>query len=124
MVTRSGLFIVCVINGGGILENDPSGRWKHIYGGSCREYENPFKMQKGARDLLEYYAKASGLSNVCAHTLIIYTDPSLRLTHQRPRGLIEASELPRMLEGLEKRGRLSHKEASAACAMLKNAYSY
>jgi hypothetical protein len=124
MVTRAGIFIVCVINGGGILENDPSGKWKHIYGGTCREYENPFRMQQGARELFSYYAEKAGLDGVAAHTVIVYTDPSLRLTHQRPRGLITASELPTLLSRLEKRGRLTLRETRAACAMLKNAYSY
>ena len=123
-VNRSGIFIICQINGGGILENDPSGKWKHIFSGRCAEYENPFKAQQGARELISYYADAVGLGDVRAHSLIIYTDPSLRFTYQKPRGLISASELPSMMSRLEKRGRLSLKEVHAACKMLRNVDAY
>ncbi|MBR2473546.1 MAG: NERD domain-containing protein [Clostridia bacterium] len=124
IVSRSGIFIVCQINGSGILENSPNGKWKHIYGGKCVEYENPFQLQSDARKLIDYYAECEGLSDIKAHSLIVYTSEALKFTYPKPRGIISAENFPKKLSYFEKRGRLSRQQIKAACAMLRGADSY
>lgn len=124
IVCRSGIFILCQINGNGIIENPPGGNWKHIYGGKCREYENPFKMQADARTLIDYYNECEGLTDVKAHSIIIYTDPTLKFTNPRPRGVIPASEFPKRLAYLERHGKLSRTDVKNACRILRDADSY
>lgn len=124
IVSRSGIFILCQINGGGILENSPGGKWKHISGGKCSEYENPFQLQQDARSLINYYAECEGISDVKAHSIIVYTDPSLKFTHPKPRGIICASELPKKLSNFEKRGKLTREQVKTACAMLRSTDAY
>jgi hypothetical protein len=123
-VSRSGIFILCQINGAGILENPPTTRWKQIDNGKFSEFDNPFTMQRDARALIDYYTDLAGYPEIKAHSIVIYTNPSLRFTHQKPRGVILAKEFPARLSGLEKRGRLSSAQVKAACNILSNADAY
>ena len=124
IVSRSGIFILCLINGSGIIENPPSGNWKHISNGKCSEFQNPFLAQKDARGLIEYLAEQNGLSGLHAYSLVIFTGTSLKFTHPRSRGVISASELTDKLCSLEKRGKLTRTQVRAAATMLRNADAY
>ncbi len=124
IVSRSGIFILCQINGAGILENPPTEKWKQIYNGRFTEFNNPFITQKDARALIDYYTEASGLPEVKAHSMIIYTNPSLRFTNQRPRGIVYARDFVKHLRRLEKRGRLTGSQIRSACSVLRNADAY
>ena len=124
IVSRAGIFILCQINGSGIVENNPQGRWKHIAGGKFTEFENPFMLQRDARALIEYYAAIYGQNDIKAHSIIIYTNPSLRFTHQKPRGIMTASEFPAKLASMEKSGRLSREQVRCACKMLSEVENY
>ena len=124
IVSRSGIFILCLINGSGIIENPPNGNWKHIACGKCSEFPNPFLAQQDARGLIEYYAEQNGLSGLHAYSLVIYTGASLKFTHQRSRGVLSAAELTDKLCTLEKRGKLSRSQVRAAASVLKNADAY
>ena len=118
VVNRSGVYIVCQIHGSGVLENPPNDNWKHINRGKCSEFENPFRMQKDARDLIEFYAKNNGFGDVKAHSMVIYTDPSLKFTHQISRSVISATELNSKMITLERYGKLSSTRVREVCKML------
>ena len=124
IVSRSGVFILCQINGQGILENSPSGKWKHVHNGKFTEFDNPFTVQSDARTLIEYYAEAGGYPDVKAHSLVIYTNPGLRFTNPKPRGVILAKDFAARLDALEKRGKLTKQQISAVCSILKDAEAY
>ena len=124
IVSRAGIFILCQINGSGILENPPDRKWKHIMGGKFSEFENPFLHQKDARTLIEYYASSCVSGDVHAHSIVLYTGASLKFTSQKPRGIISAREFPSRLAKMEKTGRLTADQVRAACAMLSNIEAY
>ncbi len=118
VVNRSGIFIMCQIHGSGVLENPPNDNWKHINRGKCTEFENPFRMQKDARDLIEFYTKNNGLGDVKAHSLVIYSDPSLKFTHQTSRSVISATELNSRMLTFDRYGKLSPARVREVCKML------
>ncbi len=124
VVSRSGIFILCQINGGGILENNPSGKWKHICGGKFSEFDNPFTVQGDARTLIDYYAERAGEPEIKAHSMVLYTNSSLRFVNQRSRSVICTSDFVSRLLFLEKRGRLSKAQIKTACSILKEADAY
>ena len=124
VVTKSGVFILCQICGGGILENPSSAKWKKIEKGKFTEFDNPFHSQKDARTLIDYYAEANGLSGVKSHTAVIYTNENLRFTHQKPRGVLYTRDFIKRLFYLEKNGKLSAMQVKSACQMLKNVENY
>jgi hypothetical protein len=124
VVTKSGIFILCQICGGGILENPSTAKWKKIEKGKFTEFDNPFHLQKDARTLIDYYAEANGLSGVKSHTTVIYTNENLRFTHQKPRGVLYTRDFIKRLAYLEKNGKLSAIQVKSACQMLKNAENY
>ena len=119
-VNRCGVFIICRIQGDGVIENPNEQRWKHVYNGSCSEFENPFRTQEGARNLIEYYAKNAGLSAVKAHSMLVYTNPSLRFTHTLNRSIVSAENLSKKLSAMDKRGRLTHTEVRQTCRLLSD----
>lgn len=119
-VNRSGVYIICQIHGEGIIENPNDQKWKHIFNGTCNEFENPFRVQEGARNLIEYYAKNSGLSAVKAHSILVYTNPSLRFTNNLSRSVISAENLSRRLAVMDKRGRLTRSEVRQTCRLLSD----
>ena len=118
VVNRSGVYIVCQIHGSGVLENPPNDKWKHINRGKCTEFENPFRMQKDARDLIEFYTKNNGFGDVRAHSIVLYTDPSLKFTHQTSRSVISATELNSRMLTLDRYGKLSSARVREVCKML------
>ncbi len=124
IVSRSGIFILCQINGAGILENSHSGKWKQINNGKFTEFDNPFTVQNDARTLIEYYAEAAGYPEIKAHSLVIYTSPNLRFTNPKSRGVISARDFATRLLSFEKRGKLSTQQIKAACSILKDAEAY
>ena len=124
IVTGSGIFIVCLLNGNGIVENPTDGNWKHISAGKITEFDNPFSMQRDARALLEYYMGISGYQNVKAYTLVVYTGNGLRFSYQKPRGVIAASEFPEKLRQMNKKARLSRTEIKGVCRVLSEISAY
>lgn len=124
IVSRSGVFIICQINGAGILENSHSAKWKRIHNGKFTEFDNPFVAQSDARTLIEYYAEAAGYPDIKAHSLVIYTNSALRFTNPKPRGVMYAKDFATRLLSFEKRGRLSTQQIKAACSILKDAEAY
>jgi hypothetical protein len=124
IVSRAGIFIICQINGSGILENPPDRKWKLISAGKFTEFENPFLHQKDARTLLEYYAASCVSPDVHAHSIVLYTGSQLKFTSQKPRGVMSAKELPSKLSKMEKTGRLTRDQVRAACKMLSNIEAY
>lgn len=119
-VNRSGVYIICQIHGDGIIDNPNGQTWKHICDGSCNEFENPFRTQEGARNLIEYYAKNSGLGAVKAHSLLVCTNPSLRFTHTLSRSIVSAESLCRKLSALDRHGRLTYSEVRRICKVLSD----
>ena len=119
-VNRSGVYIICQIHGEGIIENPNEQKWKHTFNGACNEFENPFRLQEGARNLIEYYAKNSGLGAVKAHSILVYTNPSLRFTNNLSRSVISAESLSRKLSLMDKRGRLTRSEVRQTCRLLSD----
>ncbi len=119
-VNRSGVYIICQIRGDGIIENPPNQRWKHLSNGNSREFENPFRAQADARELIEYYAKNAGLGCAKCHSLVIYTGKNLRFTHTMSRQIIQADDLNRRFSVLDKLGRLSRSEVNDICRLLSN----
>ncbi len=119
-VNRAGVYIICRIQGEGVIENPNAARWKHIHNGSCSEFENPFRAQEGARNLIEYYAKNAGLSAVKAHSMLVYTSPSLRFTHTLNRSIVSADNLSRKLSDIDRRGRLTSAEVRQTCRLLSD----
>jgi hypothetical protein len=124
IVTRSGIFILCQLNGSGILENPSTARWKRIENGKFTEFDNPFHSQKDARTLISYYTESSGVSGVKVHTTIIYTSKALRFTHPKPRGVISAEDFVKRLTHLQKHGNLSVSQIRSICSTLRKADSY
>ena len=124
IVSRAGIFIICQINGAGILENPSNGKWKHISSGKFTEFENPFTNQADARALLEYYCGLYVGQPVSAYSLVIYTEPSLKFTYQKPRGVICINDFPSRLAKMEKSRRLSAEQIRAACKMLSQIQAY
>lgn len=118
VVNRSGVYIVCQIHGSGVLENPPNDNWKHINRGKCIEFENPFRMQKDARDLIEFYTKNNGFGDVKAHSVVVYTDTALKFTHQTSRSVISATELNSRMLTLDRYGKLSSARVREVCKML------
>lgn len=118
VVNRSGVYIVCQIHGSGVLENPPNDNWKHINRGKCTEFENPFRMQKDARDLIEFYTKNNGFGDVKAHSVVVYTDPSLKFTHQTSRSVMSATELNSRMLTLDRYGKLSTARVREVSKML------
>ena len=124
IVSRAGIFILCQINGSGILENPPDKKWKHISNGKFTEFDNPFIHQKDARSLIEYYASSYVDGDIHAHSIVLYTGASLRFTSQKPRGIMSAKEFPQKLLKMEKTGKLSSEQVRAACRMLSEIEAY
>lgn len=120
VVNRSGVYIVCQIHGSGVLENPTDSNWKHINRGKCSEFENPFKMQKDARDLIEFYTKSNGMGDVRAHSIVMYTDPTLRFTHQISRAVISADEICEKMTTLDRYGKLSASRVREVCKLLND----
>ena len=119
-VNRSGVYIICQIHGEGVIENPNEQKWKHVHNGSCSEFENPFRTQEGARNLIEYYAKNAGLSSVKAHSMLVYTNPSLRFTNTLSRSVVSAEALSNRLSAMDKRGRLTSSEVRRTCRLLSD----
>lgn len=119
-VNRSGVYIICQIYGEGVIENPNAQMWKHIFNGSCNEFENPFRTQEGARNLIEYYAKNAGLGAVRAHSLIVYTSRSLRFTHTLSRSIVSADRLADRLSAMDRHGRLTHADVRQMCRVLSD----
>ncbi len=119
-VNRSGIYIICQICGDGIIENPPGQRWKHMVNGSSREFENPFRAQADARELIEYYAKNAGLGCVKCHSLVVYTGKNLKFTHTMSRQMIQANDLNRRFSVLDKLGKLSRSEVNDICRLMSN----
>lgn len=119
-VNRAGVYIICRIQGEGVIENPNTARWKHIYNGSCSEFENPFRTQEGARNLIEHYTKNAGLSAVKAHSMLVYTNPSLRFTHTLNRSIVSAEGLSRKMSDIDRRGRLTSAEVRQTCRLLSD----
>ena len=124
IVTKAGVFILCQINGSGILENPTDSKWKHISSGKFTEFANPFLNQKDARTLIEYYASSYAGDDINAYSIVLYTDPSLKFTHQKPRGIISAKEFPARLSKMEKTGKLSQEQIRAVCKMFSEIQAY
>ena len=124
IVSRAGIFILCQINGSGILENPPDRKWKLVSAGKFTEFENPFLHQKDARTLIEYYAASCVSPDVRAHSIVLYTGSQLKFTSQKPRGIMSAKELPSRLAKMERTGRLSREQIRAACKMLSTIEAY
>ncbi len=124
IVSRSGIFVLCQINGKGILENPPSENWKHISSGKFTEFTNPFVNQKDARALIDYYLDLEGHPEIKAHSVVLYTDRDLRFTHQKSRGIIFAGDFCKKLRDFEKRGRLSSQQVRLACSVLRDIDAY
>ena len=124
IVSRSGIFIICLLNGAGILDNSTAQKWKRLDGGRVTEFDNPFIFQKDARTLLEYYVQAANISPVKAHTIVLYTNDSLRFTQHKSRGVIFAGDYHRKLSSFEKNGRLSSAQIKNICSALKSADIY
>ena len=124
VVSRAGIFILCQINGSGILENPTDRKWKHILSGKFSEFENPFLYQKDARTLIEYYASSYIGADVHAYTMVLYTSPSLKFTSQKPRGVLSAHEFPKKLKKMERSGRLTAQQVKDTCAMLSRIEAY
>jgi len=120
IVGRSGVFILCQIHGSGLIENSQDRKWCHMQNGKCAEFDNPFTAQRDARALIEYYAKNSGIEDFKAHTLILYTDPTLRFTVPQSRSVIYAGNFPTRLGKMEKFGRLSSTEVRDFCKLLSD----
>ncbi len=119
-VNRCGVYILCQIHGSGLIENPPEAKWKHMNGGSCAEFDNPFKTQQDARELIEFYTKNAGLGYVKAHSLIIYTDPTLRFTQTSARSIINAADLNRRMRNLDKLGHLTNTQVHDVCKTLSD----
>ncbi len=119
-VNRAGVYIICQINGEGLIENPSEQKWKHIFNGNYIEFDNPFRIQEGARNLIEYYAKNSGLGAVKAHSLLVYTNPDLRFTHNLNRSIVSAENLNKKLSAMDKRGKLSHLQVRHMCKILSD----
>ena len=119
-VTRAGIYIICRIQGEGLIENPNAARWRHVYNGSCTEFDNPFRCQAGARDLIEHYVKNAGLSAVKAHSLLVYTGHALRFTNPFNRSIVNAEGLARKIADLDRRGRLSRAEVRQTCRLLND----
>lgn len=124
IVSRAGIFILCQINGSGILENPPDKKWKHISNGKFTEFENPFIHQRDARSLIEYYAASYVGGDLNAYSIVLYTGASLKFTSQKPRGIISAKEFPQRLKRMEKTGKLTSEQVRAACTMLSEIEAY
>lgn len=124
IVSRSGIFILCQLNGNGILDNSHSGKWKHISNGKFTEFDNPFASQSDARTLIEYYTEALGFPEIKAHSIVLYTGTALRFTAPKPRGVIHAKDFAGRLTLLEKQGKLTVRQIKAACSVLKEAELY
>ena len=123
IVTGSGVFIVCLLNGNGIVENPADGNWKHISAGKITEFDNPFTVQRDARALLEYYMNVSGFQNIKAYTLVVYTGNALRFSYQKPRGVMTASEFTEKLTQMNKKRQLSASEIKGVCRVLSDVSS-
>ncbi len=120
IVGRSGVFILCQIHGSGLIENSQEKKWCHMQNGKCAEFDNPFTAQRDARALIEYYAKNNGIEDFKAHTLILYTDPTLKFTVSQSRSIIYAGNFPNRLSKMEKFGRLSGAEVRGFCKLLSD----
>lgn len=118
IVSKCGVFILCQIHGSGLIENSQEKKWRHMQNGRCAEFDNPFTSQQDARSLLEFYAKTNGLEDVKAHTMIIYTDPSLKFTVPQSRSVLYAGSLAAKLDKMEKVGRLSSLQVHSFCKLL------
>ncbi len=124
IVSRSGIFILCQLNGNGILDNSHSGKWKHISNGKFTEFDNPFISQSDARTLIEYYTESLGFPEIKAHSIVLYTGSSLRFTAPKPRNVIHVNDFAMRLMSLEKQGKLTAQQLKAACSVLKEAELY
>lgn len=119
-VSRAGVYIICRIRGEGVIENPNTERWRHVYNGKCTEFDNPFRLQEGARGLIEHYTKSAGLGAVKAHSLLVYTSSTLRFTHTLSRSIVSAEELSRKMAHLDKCGRLTRSEVRQTCRLLSD----
>ncbi len=119
-VNRCGVYILCQIHGNGLIENPPDIKWKHMNSGRCTEFDNPFRTQQDARELIEFYAKNAGLGYVKAHSIIIYTDPSLRFTQPSSRSIINAADLNRRMQNIDRLGHLTSAQVHDVCRILSD----
>ena len=119
-VTRAGIYIICRIQGEGLIENPNAARWRHVYNGSCTEFDNPFRSQAGARELIEHYTKNAGLGAVKAHSMLFYTGHALRFTNTFNRSIVSAENLGRKIDALDRRGRLTRAEVRQTCRLLSD----
>ena len=115
IVNRCGIYIICQIHGSGLIENTPTDKWKHMNNGRYTEFDNPFRAQQNARELIEFYTKNIGLGFIKAHSLLIYTDSDLRFTQPSSRSIIKASELTKRLKNMDKLGHLTRSQVNTIC---------
>lgn len=118
IVSRCGVFILCQIHGSGLIENSQEKKWKHLQNGRSADFDNPFTSQQDARSLLEFYAKSNGLEDVRAHTMILYTDPTLKFTVPQSRSVVYAGNFASKLSKMERVGRLSNMQVRSFCKLL------
>ena len=118
IVSRCGVFILCQIHGSGLIENSQEKKWKHLQNGRSSEFDNPFTYQQDARSLIEFYAKNNGFEDVRAHTMILYTDPTLRFTIPQSRSVVYAGNFASKLSKMERFGKLSRIQVSSFCKLL------
>ena len=121
-VNRAGIFIISRICGSGLIENPPKAdRWRFLSCGSVREFPNPFKEQDNPRRLLAMYASAAGVKDVKVHTLVVYTDPSLRFSVPPSKGVMHISEMYKKMKRISAKGNLDYKSIRAITSALNDA---
>jgi len=121
-VSRAGIFIVSRICGSGLIENPPAEeRWRFMSHGRVKEFPNPFREQADPRRLLALYAAAVGVENVKVHTLVVYTDGTLRFSHPPSKGTVHISQIYKRMKKLSSKGRLSYKSVRAIANALNDA---
>lgn len=120
VVNRLGVYIICQIHGGGLVDNAPRQNWNHMTGGKCTEFANPFQSQEEARELISFYAKNYGIGDIKVHSLVIYTNGTLKFTQGQNRSIVNAINLNRKLRTLDKMGRLNMKQVRLLCRMLSD----
>ena len=118
IVNKCGVFILCQIHGSGLIENSQAKMWKHLQNGASSDFDNPFTSQQDARALLEFYAQSNGLENIRAHTMVLYTDPTLKFTVPQSRSVIYAGDFTSKLSKMEKFGKLSNMQVRSFCKLL------
>ena len=121
-VNRAGIFIISRICGSGAIENPPRGdKWRFFSGGYIKEFANPFKEQEIPRRLLATYSAAAGVKDVPVHTLLVYTDPSLKFSVPPSKAIMHISEAYRRMKRMSAKGVLDRKKMRTVVAALKDA---